>query len=162
MRLLDSLVDTSFRDEKAGRVVVFAGDRRNRGHLVKSAADEQKIRSFLKMYFVAHFSILFLGIPLANAWSTFFVHAFLDRPAAHLPGATAISLGIFSLVVGLPYLILWRSYRKAPLSFVSAEDEILVSRRTVRRSWIAFAAFIALGALFLALAVAVALLVRPK
>src|SRR6266849_959100 len=111
MRLLDSLADTSFRDETAGRVVVFAGDRRNRGYLVSSAADEQKIRSFL-----------FLGIPLANAWSTFFVHALLDGPAAHLPGATGISLGIFSLVVGLPYLILWRSYRKASLSFVSAED----------------------------------------
>jgi ABC-type arginine transport system permease subunit len=86
----------------------------------------------------------------------------LDRPAAHLPSATATSLGIFSLVVGLPYFILWRSYRKAFLSFVSAEDEILVSRHTVRRSWMAFAAFIALGALFLALAVAVALLVRPE
>jgi|SRR6267378_1766472 len=162
MSFLDSVIDMSFRDEKAGRVVVFAGDRRNRGYLVKSAAEEQKIRSFLKMYFVAHFSILFLGIPLANAWSTFFVHAFLDRPAAHLPSAMGIALGSFSLVVALPYLILWRSYRKASLSFVSAEDEILVSRpRTMRRSWIAFTAFIALGALFLVLAIAL-VLVRPK
>src|SRR6202045_4255504 len=74
MGLVDSIVGKGFRDEKAGRVVVFAGDRRNRGYVVKSAAEELKIRSFLKMFYFAHLSILLLGGLLANAWSIFFVH----------------------------------------------------------------------------------------
>ena len=61
MSLLDSIVGRSFRDEKAGRVVVFTGDRRNRGYVVKSESEELKIRSFLKMFYFAHFSILTLG-----------------------------------------------------------------------------------------------------
>src|SRR5437879_244140 len=58
MTLVDSLVDACFRNEKAGRVVIFPGDRRNRGYVVKSEADEQKIRSFLKMFFCAHLDSL--------------------------------------------------------------------------------------------------------
>ena len=42
MGLLDSIVSRSFRDEKAGRVVVFAGDRRNRGYVVRSDAEGTK------------------------------------------------------------------------------------------------------------------------
>ena len=71
MGLLDSIVGKSFRDEKVGRVVVFTGDRRNRGYVLKSESEELRIRSFLKMFYFAHFSILLLGIQVANAWSTF-------------------------------------------------------------------------------------------
>jgi hypothetical protein len=42
MGLLDSIVSNAFRDEKAGRVVVFSGDRRSRGYIVRSAAEEPK------------------------------------------------------------------------------------------------------------------------
>src|ERR1700731_1042652 len=109
MGLVDSIVGKAFRDEKAGRVVVFTGDRRNRGYVVKSESEELKIRSFLKMFYFAHLSILLLGMQVANAWSTFIVHirAF-DRPDLLRSGG--IYLGIFSLVVGLPYFLLWRSY----------------------------------------------------
>ena len=66
MALLDSIVSANFRSENTGRVVVFPGDRRHRGYLVKSPAEELKIRSFLKMFYGAHFfnprSRLFLGL----------------------------------------------------------------------------------------------------
>jgi hypothetical protein len=126
MSLLDSIVGQSFRDEKAGRVVVFTGDRRRRGYLVKSPADEMKIRSFMKMYFSAHVSILVLGYLLASEWSRELAYA-LGRPAAHIIRTSFISLGIYSLVVGLPYLLLWKAYKKACGSFVSAQDEVVVS-----------------------------------
>jgi hypothetical protein len=146
MGLLDSIVGRAFRDEKAGRVVVFSGDRRNRGYAVKSESDEQKIRSFLKMFYFAHFSIFLLGMLLANAWSTFLtdIHA-LGRPAAHLVRSVGIYLGIYSLVVLVPYFLLWRSYKKARLSFVSAQDEVLVSGNGEgRHPWIALAGLTAL------------------
>src|SRR5258708_9147670 len=129
MALLDSIVGARFRDEKAGRVVVFYGDRRARGYVVRSESEELKIRSFLKMFYFAHFSILLLGYSLASEWSRGIYRAALRRPEAHLFGATCISLGVYFLVAGLPYFLLWRSYKKAFVSFVSPEDEVLVSER---------------------------------
>ena len=126
MSLLDSIVGPSFRNEPVGRVVVFGGDRRNRGYLVKSPAEELKISSFLKMFFCAQISILLLGYLLASEWSRELVYS-LGRPAAHLIRSMCICMVIYLLVAGLPYLLLWRSYKKALLSFVSAEDEVLVS-----------------------------------
>src|SRR5271156_234847 len=151
MGLIDSIVGSAFRDETAGRVVVFSGDRRNRGYVVKSMADELKIRSFLKMFYFAHFSILLLGILVTNAWSTFIIntHAF-GRPAAHLLRFGIINLGIYFLVVGVPYLLLWRSYKKALLNFVSAQDEIFVSGKQPRQQQVLIGAGLAvLGILIL-------------
>jgi hypothetical protein len=141
MGLLDAIVGRSFRDENTGRVVVFTGDRRHRGYVVKSESDELKIRSFLKMFYLAHFSILLLGMMLANAWSTFFanLHEF-GSPAAHILRTTAIYLGIYSVVVGLPYFLLWRSYKKALLGFVSVQDEVSVSgKHPGQQPWLALA-----------------------
>jgi hypothetical protein len=151
MGLLDSMVGGAFRDEKAGRVVVFSGDRRNRGYLVRSAADELKIRSFLKMFYFAHFSIVLLGMAVANAWTTFFIniHGFGD-PAAHLFRTVSISLGIYGLLVGVPYFLLWRSYKKSLFNFVSVQDEVLISGNSAgRQSWGVIAGRIALGTLIL-------------
>ena len=154
MGLIDSIVDRAFRDEKAGRVVVFTGGPRKRGYLVRSEPEELKIRAFLKMFYFAHLSILILGLQAATYWSTLFT-----RPARHVFSAMGISLGIYALVVGLPYFFLWRSYRKALLSFVAAEDEVLVSRSGARM-WTATTAFVALGVLLLA--AALMFLIRPR
>jgi hypothetical protein len=151
MSLLDSIVGAAFRDEKAGRVVVFSGDRRNRGYIVRSAAEEIKIRSFLKMFYFAHFSILLLGMLVANAWSTFFINIqSMGSPAAHLLRSEGIYLCVYSVVVLLPYFLLWRSYKKALLGFVSAQDEVLVSGKNAKgRPWFVLAGLSALLALLL-------------
>ena len=128
MGLIDFIVGSAFRDENEGRVVVFSGDRRNRGYVVKSMAEELKIRSFLKMFYFAHFSILLLGILVTNAWSTFLINTnALGRPAEHPLRTGSVYLVIYSVVVGVPYLLLWRSYKKAFSNFVSAQDKIFVS-----------------------------------
>jgi hypothetical protein len=161
MGFLDSIVARSFLDQKAGRVVVFSGDRRNRGYLVKSEAEELKIKSFLKMFYFANLSILLLGMLTTNAWSGFLItsQAF-DRPAAHLVRIGSIFLGIYSLVVGLPYFLLWRSYKKSISSFVSAQDEVLVSgKNPAGVSWIAIALF---ALALIILAVAIFFVVRAK
>jgi len=155
MALLDSIVGARFRDEKAGRVVVFSGDRRTRGYVVRSESEELKIKSFLKMFYFAHFSILLLGYFLASEWSRGIYHA-LGRPEEHLFRAMCISLAVYSLVVGLPYFLLWRSYKKVFVSFVLPEDEVLVSGRRAGRQRIFI--FIASGLILLGLATLLALL----
>jgi len=155
MGLLDSIVGRSFRDEEAGRVVVFSGDRRNRGYVVRSDADELKIRSFLKMFYFAHLSIILLGGMLANAWSMFIVHLQeLGRPAAHLLRTEGIYLGIYVLILGLPHFSLWRTYNKLLVNFVSVQDEVLVSGKSgERQSWIVSSWLVAFGALILLAAI---------
>ena len=154
MALLDSLVSRCFRDDKADRIVVFPGDRRKRGYLVKSMAEESKIRSFLKMFFSAHLAILILGYLLAYDWARWLVYD-LGRPADHFYRALCIFVGIYGLVLGLPYWLLWRTYKKARLSFVSVEDEVLVLTKPPPRSigLIALAAGIALVGIAVALGV---------
>ena len=107
------------------------------------------------MFYAAHFSILLLGMLLANAWSSFIVHLQeFGRPAAHLVRAEGIYLGIYFFIVGLPYFLLWRSYKKSLSNFVSVQDEVLVSGKSgERQSWIslwliAFGTLILLGAIF--------------
>jgi hypothetical protein len=158
MSLLDSLVGAQFRNENAGRVIVFAGDRRGRGYVVRSEAEERKIRSFLKMFYYAHFSIQFLGFLLASGWAHD-IYTGLGRPAEHLYRAMGIAFGVYLLVTGVPYLLLWRSYKKAFVNFVLPEDEVLI---TVKRSKQQIYVAVALIACALLLLFGVLLLVRGK
>ncbi len=149
MALLDLIIGGNFRNEAARRVVVFPMDRRNRGYVIRSEPEEQKIRSFLKMFYFAHFSIVLLGYILASEWSRELVYA-LGRPAAHLLRSMGISLGIYSLVVGIPYFLLGRSYKKAFLSFISPQDEVLVGKPARRPALIALGVgLIAVAIMFL-------------
>jgi hypothetical protein len=161
MGLLDSIVGRAFRDEKSGRVVVFSGDRRHRGYVVRSESEELKIRSFLKMFYIAYSAISVLGMLVANAWSTFFTHLqSLGRPVEHMLRNMSISLGIYCLVVGVPYFLLWRSYKRELLSFVSVQDEVVVSGKVAGRlPWMAIAG---VAVALLTVMVAVLFLVQAK
>ena len=162
MGLLDAIVGKAFRDEKAGRVVVFTGDRRNRGYVVKSGAEELKIRSFLKMFYAAHFSILLLGMLVANAWSTFVIHmGRMGRPEGHVVRSMSIGVGVYCVVVGLPYVLLWRSYKKALPSFVSSQDEVVVSGQSKRQQQ-GKLVLVILGLALLIMGVGLVFLVRAK
>jgi hypothetical protein len=76
---------------------------------------------------------------LPNARSTFVANLHeLGSPATHILRTSGIYLGIYSVVVGLPYFLLWRSYKKALLEFVSVQNEVLVSgKNEARLPWIA-------------------------
>ena len=74
MGLLEAAVRRHFRDEKIGRVVVFARGGRDRGYIVNSGPEEAKIIDFL------------LGSSLAFAWSIFFTNLqSLGRPVGLVP-----------------------------------------------------------------------------
>jgi hypothetical protein len=162
MSLLDIVVGKSFGNDKAGRVVVLAGDKGNRGYVVKSDSEERKIRSFLKMFYFAQLSIQLLGLLLTYEWSRDLIYV-LGRPVDHLLRSGAIFLGTYCIVVVAPYVLLWRTYRKSLLSFVSIEDQVVVSeKRAVGQRWGIIAG---LGALALATLVILGIavyLVRTK
>jgi hypothetical protein len=160
MGLMDYVVGANFRDEKDGRVVVFPGDRRGRGYVVKSEAEEARIRSFLKMFFIAQFSILLLGYFLANGWAHDLNYA-LGRPFLHLYRAMGLAAGIYFVVVGVPYFFLWRSYKKAFLSFTSGQAEVSVSGSAAGQKTRITIALAAMGCVVL-IAVGILFLVRAK
>jgi hypothetical protein len=155
MGVLDAIVSMAFRDEPAGRVVVFSGHRRKRGYVVRSEAEELKIKSFLKMFYFAHFYILILGMSLANAWSTFVIHmGRMGRPEGHLVRNMSIGVGVYCVVVGLPYVLLWRSYKKA-------QDEVVVSGQSKRQQR-GKLVLVILGLALLIMGVGLVFLVRAK
>jgi hypothetical protein len=159
MGLIDALVNRAFRETQAGRVVVFSGDPRKRGYLVRSRAEEHKIRSFLKMFYFAHLYILVFGVMLSQVCASWLARGSFDRPAHHLLGSVSIFVAIYCLVVGLPYTLLWRAYKRALTSFVAPTDEVsLTGTKAPARQWILAVAGFAL----LILAVILVLAVRPR
>src|ERR1700752_1999605 len=138
MGLIDYTVERSFRNEKAGRVVVFSGMAKGHCYLVRSTGEEQRIRAFLRMYFFAQFSIQMLGTLLACGWIGTLGGA-TDRPSLErelVRGGTF--LAAYVLVVGLPFGFLWRAYKKSVVSFVSPQDEVAVASRPLNRTqWLA-------------------------
>jgi hypothetical protein len=160
MGLVDTLVQRSFRETQAGRVVVFSGDPRKRGYLMRSLAEEQKIRSFLKMFYFAHLYILMFGTMLSQVSALWFVNGSYDRPAHHLLGSVSIFVAIYCLMVGLPYTLMWRAYKRAFTSFIVPADEVsLTGTRAARHQWILPAVA---GIAFLILAAVLLLAVGPK
>ncbi len=86
------------------------------------------------MFYIAYSAILWLGMMVANGCSTFIIHLDgMGRPAAHMLRSMCIALGVYSVVVGLPFIFLWRTYKKAILRFVSAQDEVLVADSAAMR-----------------------------
>jgi hypothetical protein len=160
MSFLDKIANGSFRDTPSGRVVVFSGDPRKRGYLVRSAAEEGKIRSFLKMFYFAHLYILVFGILVAQGSAAWFAYGVFERPAHHLLGSLAICLGIYLLIAGVPYALLWRAYKRALTSFTAPADEILLTGiEASGRRWIVPAV---IGLALMILAAIMLLAIRPS
>jgi hypothetical protein len=74
--------------------------------------------------------------------------------------AMCISLGVYVLVAGAPYFLLWRSYKQAFVSFVLPEDEVLVSGRRAGRQHVFI--FVAAGLILLGLGILLAFAVSRK
>jgi hypothetical protein len=134
MGFIDFIVNRSFRDEQEGRVVVFNGVGRGQGYLVRSASEEQRIRAFLRMYVFAELAIQVLGTLLVAAWLSGLLGA-TGRPTLERELTRGgFFLAAYLVVVGLPFLFLWRAYRQAVPSFVSPGDAVAVSGRPMDRT----------------------------
>ncbi|MBV8145382.1 MAG: hypothetical protein JO184_10285 [Gammaproteobacteria bacterium] len=134
MGFIDVLVNRSFRNDQQGRVVVFDGVGQGRGYLLRSTADEQRIRAFLRMYVFAELAIQLLGTLLVAAWLSS-VFGATGRPTVErelLRGG--FFLAAYTVVVGVPFYLMWRAYRQAVPSFVSAADAVAVSWQPMDRT----------------------------
>jgi Na+/proline symporter len=153
MNFVDLIVNRSFRNQQEGRVVVFDGVGRGRGYLLRSAADEQRIRAFLRMYVFAELAIQLLGTLLVAAWLSS-VFGATGRPTLErelMRGG--FFLAAYTLVVGLPFFLMWRAYRQAAPSFVSPADAVPVSWQPMDRTQRIALALLVLVALAAVLAV---------
>jgi uncharacterized membrane protein len=160
MGLLDAIVSRHFRDDQAGRIVALPVDRRIRGYLVKSESEELKIRAFLKMFYCAEWSLQLVSLLVTIGWITQLTYASGNSIAYHVKSGTTF-VGTYALIVVLPYFLLWKTYKKALLSFVSAQDEVAASDKQPRRTQ----AILAVGiivAVAIAILVGVFLLIRAK
>jgi hypothetical protein len=113
------------------------------------------------MFYFAEYSILLFGSSLALAWSTFFTNLqSLGSPEEHLIRTMCIYLVINAILLGIPAWLLWRSYKKPFLSFVSSEHEVVVSGKSAgHQAWTAYAT---LAVAFAILAFIFFYLVRAK
>ena len=134
MGIVDILVNRSFRDDQQGRVVVFDGVGQGRGYRLRSTEDEVRIRAFLRMYVFAELAIQLLGTLLVAAWLSS-VFGSTGRPTVErelMRGG--FFLAAYTLVVGLPFFVMWRTYRQAVPSFVSPADAVTVSWQPMDRT----------------------------
>jgi hypothetical protein len=158
MDLVDALVNRAFRDTANGRVIVFSGDPRKRGYLVRSPIEERKTKAFLKMFYFAHLYVLVFGLLLSQAWASSISGLLYERPAHHLVGSVLTSVAVYLVVVAAPYVFLWRAYRRALESFGTPADEVpLTGLGAPKRQWILLAS---VGFAILILAAVLALAVK--
>jgi hypothetical protein len=160
MSFLDVAVAPAFRDEPAGRVVVPVGLRRRRGYLVRSSADEPKIRAFLKLFVFAQMTIQTLGMVAA------FGVANVGRQwneAATLHDVIVMALSFvvaYALLAVLPLVLLFATYRHALTGFFSAQDEVAVGPAPIAQArWLLIAAVLGITLL---LAIGIWLAIRAR
>jgi len=159
MGLLEAIVNRSFRETASGRAVVFPGDSQKQGYLVRTAAEEQKVRSFLKLFFFAHLYLLVFGVLLSNICASWLVEKLFDRPARHMLAVMAISLAVYAAIFGVPYFFLWRTYKRALTGFTDTADAVsLTGASAPQRSWVLLAV---IGFALLVLAAIFFLTMRP-
>jgi hypothetical protein len=160
MSFLDVAVAPAFRDEQAGRVVVPVGLRRRRGYLVRSSADEHKIRAFLKLFVFAQMTIQTLGT--VAAFGTANVGRQWNQAATvHDVIVMAASFVVaYALFAVLPLLLLFATYRQALASFFSAQDEVPVGPAPLGQARWLFIAAVAGVTLLLALGIWLAIRAR--
>jgi len=123
-RLMDYSVDCQFRKDLSGRLVFFPFSRRKKAYFVDSKPDEEKIRSFVKMYRSASTLISWLSFP-----STFVPAVILDDYAGLSPQRPrmAIAIGIalfFWLVLVALQCMLWSIYKKTVAGVTSSLTEV--------------------------------------
>jgi hypothetical protein len=160
MSFLDVAVAPAFRDEAAGRVVVPIGLRRRRGYLVRSSADEHRIRAFLKLFLFAQMAIQTLGM-LAAFGVTNLGRQWNQAATAHDVIVMVVSFVVaYGLLAILPLVLLFATYRRALSSFFSAQDEVAVGPAPMAQArWLLVATMLGITLL---LAIGVWLAIRAR
>ncbi len=111
------------------------------------------------MFYFAHLYILVFGLLFSQGCALWLAYASFERPAHHLVGSVSFFFVIYLLMVGVPYALLWRAYKRALTSFAAPADEVLLTGIDASsRQWILLAV---VGFAILILAATLVWAVRP-
>jgi hypothetical protein len=122
-KMMDHAVDNHFRKDRSGRLVFVPFTAKGKSYLVDSKSDEEKIRSFVKMFRSGVQLISFLMYPSIFIPGLILDHAGLT-PREH---RQEIALGIplfFALVLGFLAWMLWISYKRAIPALTAGLNEL--------------------------------------
>jgi hypothetical protein len=123
-RAMDYHIKGQFRKEPGGRLVFFPFTSKGKAYFVDSKSDEEKIRSFVKMFRSAIALISFLTYP------SVFIPAFILEDYAGLSPKQhrlTIALGIplfFWLVLAALAWMLWGVYKEAVPGLTASLSEV--------------------------------------
>jgi hypothetical protein len=121
---MDHAADAHFRKSQSGRLVFFPFTSRGKAYFVESKSDEEKIRSFVKI-FRSSFTLIFL-----LSYPSLLVPALILEDYAGLTPKghrLTIALGIplfFWLVLGTLAWMLWGVYREAVPGLTASLSEV--------------------------------------
>jgi len=157
MSFLDSVVNRHFVNGPDSQLILRRPVGSKRSYLIRSKPDERRIKSFLKMFYIGHISITFLGYFLASAWSWDINHSW-GLSSDHIPRTIIVTACVFAIVYGVPEFLLWKTFRSGMSSFTETLEESGSALPKV----IWWPSAVALGALTILIAVAVLILLRPR
>jgi len=159
MGILDNLVDRQFAKDDSGRLVFLPRGPRRPGYFVDSA-DEQQIKSLVKIYGLAAMLINMIGSTASIAFTLWLV---ADEHPASLAHKLKFGLVVYAISASLlyygPALLLWKVYRRAVVELCSSLTAVdpasahltrlpSTSRRIVLVLLASGLLFLALGILF--------------
>jgi hypothetical protein len=117
-KAMDYQVDHQFRRDPSGRSAFLPLGRKSKAYFVDSKSEEEKIRSFVRMYRSASALIYWLGYLCFYVWILSF-----NTSASKWTTEVGIS-SLFCLLLLLPLWILWIIYKKTVPSFTSSLSEV--------------------------------------
>jgi hypothetical protein len=121
-RAMEYHVEAQFRKDPSGRLVFLPFGPRKQGYFVDSKPDEEKIRSFLKMYRSASAMINLLIFP--SVYLPGFVLNFCGMPLRSKLGTIAGTSLFFMLLFGSLIFVLWAVYKETVPGLTSSLSEV--------------------------------------
>jgi hypothetical protein len=122
-RVMDHHVDGQFRKNPSGRLVFLPNGRKGKAYFVDSKSDEERIRSFVKMYRSASalISLLFPTVYLPALMLNSYAGPILQRNKLE----TLAGIGLFFILVPLALQwMVWGVYKNAVPGLTASLSEV--------------------------------------
>jgi len=126
-KAMDYHVEAQFRKDPSGRLVFLPTGVRGKAYFVDSQSDEDKIRSFLKMYRSAFAIVSLLVFP--SIYLPGFVLNFCRMPLRSKLETNAGTTTFFLLLFGALMFLLWSVYKETVPGFTASLSEVGPDRK---------------------------------
>lgn len=123
-RLMDYGVESHFRKDPSGRLVFLPFGPRKKAYFVDTKSDEEKIRSFVRVYRSASTLISWMGQFPIYATSFIFTAYLGATPLRNRLTALIVSSSVYMLVFLALIWMLWGVYKQAVPSVTASLSEV--------------------------------------